>query len=88
MLPKNRPPTLPGEVLREEFLAPLGLTQEALARQMEVSFQTVNLIVNGKRSVTADTAVRLARALGTSPEFWMHLQVARDLWFAQQRHAS
>lgn len=87
MLPKNRRPTTPGEVLREEFLGPLGMSQEKLARAMGVSFQTVNLIVNGKRSITADTAVRLGRALDTSPELWMNLQMACDLWDAQRRLA-
>lgn len=87
-MPKNRAPTPPGEVLREEFLEPLDMTQEGLARRMDVSFQTVNLIVNGKRRITADMAVRLSRALDTSPEFWMSLQVACDLWEAQRRHAS
>jgi len=88
MLPKNRRPTSPGEVLREEFLDPLDMSQEQLARAMGVSLQTVNLIVNGKRAVTADTAVRLGRALETSSEFWMNLQVACDLWDAERRHAS
>lgn len=88
MRPKNRRPTTPGEVLREEFLAPMGISQEALARRMDVSFQTINRIVNGQRTVTADTAVRLARVFGTSPEFWMNLQVACDLWDAEQRYAA
>lgn len=87
MLPKNRPPTPPGEVLREEFLEPLGMSQESLARSMGVSFQTVNLIVNAKRRLTPDTAVKLGRALDTSSEFWMNLQVACDLWAAERRHA-
>jgi addiction module HigA family antidote len=79
---------MPGEVLREEFLAPMGISQEALARQMDVSFQTVHRLVNGQRTLTADTAVRLARVFDTSPEFWMNLQVACDLWDAEQRYAA
>lgn len=87
MLPKNRPPTPPGEILNEEFLAPLRMTQAQLAERMKVSVQTVNLIVNGKRAITADTALALSRVFETSPEFWMNLQVAVDLWNAVQRQA-
>ena len=87
MLPKNRRPTSPGEILREEFLGPMEMSQEKLAKTMGVSYQTVHLIVNGKRSITADTAVLLARALETSPQFWMNLQTACDLWDAERRLA-
>jgi addiction module HigA family antidote len=66
----------------------MGISQEALARQMDVSFQTVNRIVNGQRTITAHSAVRLARVFDTSPEFWMNLQVACDLWDAEQRYAA
>jgi len=69
----------PGEVLSEEFLVPLGISQNALARAISVPPRRVNEIVLGKRSVTADTAVRLARALGTSEAFWMGLQADYDL---------
>jgi addiction module HigA family antidote len=69
----------PGEVLAEEFLLPLGISQNALARAIGVPPRRVNEIVLGKRSVTADTAVRLARALGTSEAFWMGLQADYDL---------
>ena len=85
MLPKNRPPTPPGEVLSEEFLVPLKMTQAQLAARMGVSVLTVNLLVNGKRAVTADTALALARTFETSPQFWMNLQNAVDLWAAQAR---
>ncbi len=88
MLPKNRRPTPPGEILREEFLGPMKMSQEALARRMGVSLETVNQIVNGRRSVTVDIAVRLGRALETSSEIWMNLQVACDLWDAERRYAS
>jgi antitoxin HigA-1 len=88
MLPKNRAPTPPGEVLNEEFLVPLKLTQAELAKRIGVSVQTVNMLINGKRAVTADTALALAREFETSPEFWMNLQVSVDLWHAKQRARS
>ncbi|MDG4773375.1 HigA family addiction module antitoxin [Solwaraspora sp. WMMD792] len=79
MLPKNRIPTHPGEVLREEFLGPLDVTQVALAEHIGVSVQRVNEIVRGKRGVTPETAWLLAGAFGTTPEFWINLQAAHDL---------
>jgi len=79
MLPENRIPTHPGEVLLEEFLAPLGVTQVAFARHIGVPVQRVNEIVRGKRGVTPDTAWLFAQALGTTPEFWLSLQAAHDL---------
>ena len=87
MLPKTRPPTPPGEVLAEEFLAPMGMTQGQLAEKMGVPIQRVNMVVNGRRAITADTALLLARIFGTSPEFWMNLQAAWDLWHARERLA-
>ena len=69
----------PGEVLAEEFLVPLGLSQNALARALAVAPRRINEIVLGKRAVTADTALRLAQYFGTTPEFWMVLQAAYDL---------
>lgn len=69
----------PGEVLQEEFLAPLGISQNALARAMAVPPRRINEIVLGKRGITADTAVRLAAALGTSERFWLALQADYDL---------
>lgn len=83
MLPTHRAPSHPGEVLAAEFLAPLGMTQQDLARGMGVPFQRVNLIVNEKRGITAETALLLARELETTPLFWLNLQVAWDLWEAQ-----
>jgi addiction module HigA family antidote len=76
---KTLPNIHPGEILLEEFLEPLGLSQNRLARAMGVPPRRINEIVHGKRAVTADTAVRLARALGTSEEFWMGLQADYDL---------
>lgn len=83
-LPKHRPPTHPGEMLREEFFAPMRLTQVEAARRMSMPLTRLNEIVNGKRGVTADTAWRLADLLGTTPQFWMNLQTAYDLWEARQ----
>ena len=88
MLPKNRPPTPPGVMLLEEFLRPRGITQTDLARRMEVPVQRVNTIVNGKRGVSAETAVILSEVLGTTPEFWMGLQADHDLWHAMQRRVA
>lgn len=87
MIPKHRPPTPPGEILLEEFLEPLGMTQVALARKMGVPIQRVNTLVNGKRGVTAETALLLAKVFDTSPEFWMNLQTAYDLWHAREAMA-
>ena len=74
MLPKNRIPTHPGEVLLEEFLRPMGVTQKALAEHIEVPLQRINEIVRGKRGVSSETAWLSSGALGTTPEFWMNLQ--------------
>ncbi|MFT4572085.1 MAG: addiction module HigA family antidote [Hyphomicrobiaceae bacterium] len=81
-LPTRRPPTHPGAMLLTEFLEPLGLTQTELAVRIHVSYPRVNEIVNGKRGVTPDTALRLARLLGTTPEFWLNGQRNWDLWHA------
>jgi addiction module HigA family antidote len=83
-LPRMRPPTPPGEMLLEEFLKPLGITQSALAIRLGISFPRVNEIVRGKRAVTPDTALRLARVLGMSADFWLGLQQDLDLWHAMQ----
>ena len=79
MLPKNRTSTHPGEVLLEEFLRPSDISQSTLARHLGIPIQRVNELVRGKRGITPDTAWLLASAFGTSPEFWMHLQVNYDL---------
>ena len=81
-LPRNRRPTHPGEIFLEEFLIPLGITQKEAAERLRVSYPRMNEIVKGKRSVTPDTALRLARFTGTEPEFWLNLQQAVDLWDA------
>jgi addiction module HigA family antidote len=86
MLPKYRKPTHPGEILLEEFLNPMGKTQQDLARHLDWTFAKVNEIVNGKRGVTPETALTFADVFGTTPDFWMNLQANHDLWLAQQEH--
>ena len=80
---RNRVTTHPGEVLSEEFLAPLGMSVNALAMALRVPATRIGAIVKGERSVTADTALRLAR-FGTSPEFWVNLQAMHDLTKARR----
>ena len=81
-VPTHRAPTLPGDVLLHEFIAPNGLTQRAVADAIGVPFQRLNAVVHGRRSLTASTALRLARYFGTTPDFWTSLQQARDLYDA------
>jgi len=83
-VPTHRTPTHPGEMLLEEFLAPMGLTQRALADAIHVPYQRINEIVNGRRGVTPSTALRLSRFFGTSASFWMNLQLRWDLYQAQR----
>ncbi len=84
-IPKNRVPEHPGEILREDFLKPLGITQEKLAEDIHISFQRVNGIVNGKRAVTAETALLLGNYFKISPGFWMNLQAVYDLYKAKRK---
>jgi addiction module HigA family antidote len=79
MLPENRISTHPGEILKEEFLDPLEITQVAFAQHIGVSLQRVNEIVRGKRGITPETAWLFSQALGTTPQFWMNLQNSYDL---------
>jgi addiction module HigA family antidote len=79
MIPEKRIPTHPGEILSEEFLKPLGVTQVAFAAHIGVPVQRINELVRGKRGITPATAWLLAQALKTTPDFWMNLQVAHDL---------
>jgi len=79
MIKKDFPPIHPGEILQEEFLKLLNISQNQMARAMHVPPDRINAIVNGKRSISADTALRLAKALGTTPQFWMNLQSKYDL---------
>ena len=80
----KRVTTHPGEVLGEEFLKPLGMSVNALAMALRVPATRIGAVVKGERSVTADTALRLARFFGTSPEFWMNLQAMHDLTKTQR----
>lgn len=82
-IPTNRAPVHPGEVLREEFLEPMSLSQVELAKLLDIPFQRVNMIVNEKRAVTPDTALRLARLFGTTVDFWMNFQMAWDVYEAE-----
>lgn len=79
-LPRNRPPTHPGEMLLEEFLRPLAMTQSEFAARIGVSYVRLNALVNGRRGVTPNTALRLEKATGMDAEFWLRLQMAWDLW--------
>ena len=83
-IPTNRTPTHPAEMLLEEFLIPMGITQRALANAIRVPYQRVNDLVNGRRGVTPSSALRLAKFFGNSPDFWMNLQLRWDLYFTQQ----
>ena len=84
-VPTNREPTHPGVILREEFLEPMGISQRELADGIHVPYQRVNELVNGKRGITPSTALRLAKYFGTTPGFWMNLQLRWDLYQAQQK---
>jgi len=86
-IPTHREPTHAGEMLREEFLKPMGLTQRDLADGIRVPYQRVNELVKGRRGVTPSTALRLARFFGTSPDFWLNVQLRWDLYHAQHAEA-
>ncbi|OGR11203.1 MAG: addiction module antidote protein, HigA family [Desulfobacula sp. GWF2_41_7] len=87
-IPTHRTPTHPGEMLSEEFLKPMGLTQRQLADSIHVPYQRINEIINGRRGVTPSTALRLSKYFGVSPDFWLNLQLRWDLYFAQQAEAN
>ena len=87
MIPKNRIPTHPGEILLEEFLVPLEMSQTQLAAAIHVPIQRINTLISGKRGITPETAILLSRVLKTSPEFWMNLQAMHDLAIAEQKMA-
>jgi len=84
---RRLPPVHPGEILREDLMAPLGLSINKVARDLRVPVTRVSEIVNGRRSITADTALRLARYFSTTPEFWVNLQSAYDLDVATRASA-
>lgn len=87
-LPRAAPPTHPGEMLLEEFLKPLGISQSEFAVRLGVSFPRLNEITRRKRSVTPDTALRLARVTGMSADFWLGLQQDWDLWHAMRSESA
>jgi addiction module HigA family antidote len=86
-VPTHRPPTHPGEMLLEEFLKPMGLTQRQLADAIHVPYQRINELINSKRGMTPATALRLERFFGMSAGFWMNLQLRWDLYHARQDEA-
>ncbi len=86
-IPTHRTPTHPGEMLIEEFLNPLGLTQRELADALRVPYQRINELVNGRRGITPSTALRLGKYLDTSASFWLNLQLRWDLYHAAQSEA-
>ena len=86
-IPTDRDPTHPGEILLMEFLVPLQMTQRELASAILAPYQRVNELVRGRRGVTPSTALRLSRFFGTSPGFWMNLQLRWDLYHAQRAEA-
>jgi antitoxin HigA-1 len=88
LIPTHRPPTHPGEMLLEEFLKPMGITQRELADAIGVPFQRVNEIVNGRRGVTPSTALRLSQFFGTTSAFWLNGQMRWDLYHAQKAESA
>lgn len=86
-IPTHRTPTHPGEMLLEEFLKPMEITQSELAQRIHVPYQRINELVNGKRGITPATALRLAKFFGMSAGFWMNLQLRWDLFHAQRAEA-
>lgn len=83
-IPTHRTPTHPGEMLLEEFLRPMEITQRELADAIHVPYQRINQIINGKRGITPSTALRLAKFFGVSADFWMNIQLRWDLYFAMK----
>jgi addiction module HigA family antidote len=88
LMTEKIPPVHPGEILLEDYLIPSGINQHQLALAMRVPANRISEIVKGKRSITAETALRLGRAIGTSPEFWLNLQAQYDLQVAQETFAT
>ncbi|MEA2720148.1 MAG: antitoxin HigA [Candidatus Eremiobacteraeota bacterium] len=87
-IPTHRRPVLPGEILFREFLEPLGISQTAFAKRLGITHHRLNEIIRGKRAVTTDTALRLARVLGTTPDVWLNMQQAVDLYDAMHSSGS
>lgn len=87
-VPTHREPTHPGEMLLEEFLIPMGVTQRELSKEIHVPYQRINEIVNKRRGMTPSTALRLAKFFGVSEDFWMNLQLRWDLYKAKSNEAN
>jgi antitoxin HigA-1 len=87
-LPRNRVPTHPGEVLLEEFVRPLDISQTELAEWIGVSYPRLNEIINGKRGITPDTALRLQQVFGADAQFWLNLQLVWDLYHAKHSESA
>lgn len=87
-VPTHRAPTHPGEMLVEDFLKPMTLSQRNLAQRIRVPYQRVNELINRRRGITPDTALRLAKFFGNTPAFWMNLQLRWDLYHAERSSAS
>lgn len=87
-VPSHREPTHPGEMLLEEFLVPMNLSQRDLADGIRVPYQRINELVNGRRGITPSTALRLAKFFGTTPAYWMNLQLRWDLYRAMRSEES
>ena len=84
-MPTHREPSHPGEILKEEYLIPLGITQTTLANDLEIPYQRINEILNKKRGITPSTALRLAKYFKTTPDFWMNLQLRLDMYHAMKK---
>lgn len=87
-IPRNRVPTSPGQILKELFLEPAGISQLRLARHLGWAPAKISNIISGRLGISAETALSLADALGTSPQVWLNAQMATDLWKAKQKHAA
>ncbi len=83
-IPTNRPPIHPGEILLEEFMKPHGMTQTAIARRIGVSRKYISEVVNGRKGISTDVALRLSRLFGTSPQLWLNGQISWDVWHAMR----
>ncbi|MBN1984048.1 MAG: HigA family addiction module antidote protein [Chitinivibrionales bacterium] len=88
MIPTKRSPTHPGEILLEEFLKPTRITQSELAQELGIPIQRINTLIHGKRGMSAETALLLAKKFRTTPEFWMNLQTSYDIYHAKIRMKS
>jgi antitoxin HigA-1 len=86
MLPKNRPPIHPGQMLLKDFLEPMGITQKEFSKHLGWTYARLNEIIRGRRGVTAESALAFADAFKMVPEFWLNLQKNWDLWHARKKH--